>query len=233
MEVLVIKKFLALLVALSLLTPILVVPAKAGADLDGAKTVEVTTSFKPTIGSPVQPKGNLNEKGISKNSTITTKPELKEEKTYYSDTIQVLVTERIRNRIDEKLLDFEEEIKMLAQVVYNEARGIKGMHHKAGPIWCILNRVNHEDFDDNISDVITYPGAFAWNSNTRIEEQFVELAKDVLTRWLLEQEGYTEVGRVLPSDYLYFHGADGVNKYKKTNNSKIYWDWLLESPYTD
>ena len=44
----------------------LVVPAKAGADLGSPKEVELSTSLKPTIGSPVQPKGNLNEKGISK-----------------------------------------------------------------------------------------------------------------------------------------------------------------------
>jgi hypothetical protein len=233
LEVLVIKKFLTLLVALSLLTSILVVPAKAGADLDRTKTTEVTTSFKPTIGSSIQPKGNLNEKGISKNSTITTKPELKEEKTYYSDTIQVLVTERIRNRIDEKLLDFEEEIKMLAQVVYNEARGIKGTHHKAGPIWCVLNRVDDERFSETISEVITYPNAFAWYANTKVEQEFVDLATDVVTRWLLEKEGCTEVGRVLPQDYLFFHGTDGVNKFKKTVNAKVYWDWTLGSPYTD
>ena len=233
MEVLVIKKFLTLLVIFILIFSTLVVPAKAGKDLGSTKEVELSTSLKPTIGSPVQPKGNLNEKGISKNSMITTKPELQEEKTYYSDTIQVLVTERIRNRIDEKLLDFDKEIKMLAQVVYNEARGINSTMHKAAVVWCVLNRVDSSRFDDTISEVIKYPGAFAWSSNTKIEEQFIDLATDVVTRWLLEKEGYTEVGRVLPSEWLFFHGADGVNKFKKENKSTIYWDWSLGTPYTD
>jgi hypothetical protein len=211
---------------------VLLVPAIAGTELNEVRPQSVV-SLKPTIGSPVQPKGNLNDKGITKNSMITTTPELQEEKTYYSDTIQVLVTERIRKRIDSKLLDFEKEIKMLAQVVYNEARGIKGTHHKAGPIWCVLNRVDDEHFSETISEVITYPHAFAWYANTKVEQEFVDLATDVVTRWLLEKEGCTEVGRVLPQDYLFFHGADGVNKFKKTVNAKVYWDWTLGSPYTD
>ena len=221
MEVLVIKKFLTLLVIFILIFFTLAVPAKAGTDLGSPKEVELSTSLKPTIGSPVQPKGNLNEKGISKNSMITTKPELQEEKTYYSDTI------------DEKLLDFDKEIKMLAQVVYNEARGINSTTHKAAVVWCVLNRVDSSRFDDTISEVIKYPGAFAWSSNTKIEERFIDLATDIVTRWLLEKEGYTEVGRVLPSEWLFFHGAGGVNKFKKENKSTIYWDWSLGTPYTD
>lgn len=234
MEVLVIKKFLVLLITFLFALTILVVPANARTEIKNPQEIEKVMSFKPTIGGiKSHPRGNLDEKGISKNSMITTRPELQEEKTYYSDTIHVLVTERIRNRIEVKLLDFEKEIKMLAQVVYNEARGINGTHHKAAPIWCVLNRVDSPQFDDTISEVITYPGAFAWTSNTRVEDEFVELVKDVLTRWLLEQEGYEEVGRVLPSEWLYFHGSGGVNKYKKQNNSTVYWDWSLESPYTD
>ena len=117
---------------------------------------------------------------------ITTRPELQEEKTYYSDTIQVLVTERIRNRIDEKLLDFEKEIKMLAQVVYNEARGINPTMHKAAVVWCVLNRVDSSRFDDTISEVIKYPKAFAWVSpsfpNLLLVAEFILLVEN--TSWI-------------------------------------------------
>ena len=54
-----------------------------------------------------------------------------------------------------------------------------------------------------------------------------------LVCYALEKEGYTEVGRVLPSEWLFFHGAGGVNKFKKENKSTIYWDWSLGTPYTD
>ena len=179
-------------------------------------------------------KNNLCGEGINKNSTIITEPELQEQETYYSDAIQVLVTDEIRNRIDEKLLNFDKEIKMLAQVVYNEARGVKGTHHKAAVMWCVLNRVDSEKgFDNSIAEVLSFPNAFAWWSNTPVENQFVVLAEDVLTRWLLEKEGFDDVGRVLPSDYYFFHGANGYNHFRKNYSSKEYWDWSLESPYPD
>ena len=145
-----------------------------------------------------------------------------------------LELDEIRNRIDEKLLNFDEEIKMLAQVVYNEARGVKGTHHKAAVMWCVLNRVDSEtEFHNSIKEVVTHPNAFAWYSSTRVQKEFVELAKDVVTRWLLEKEGIEEVGRVLPVDYYFFHGANGYNHFRKTYTSKEYWDWSLESPYPD
>lgn len=217
---------------LLLLIGLLTVSAKAGAELNSPIEKKNSITFKPTIEGLMISKNSLKE-GLSKNSMITTTPELQEEKTYYSDTIQVLVTERIRKRIDEKLLDFDKEIEMLAQVVYKEARGIVGTHHKAAVIWCVLNRLDSGIYGNSLYDIIVQPNAFAWSPNTRIEEEFVELATDVMTRWLFEHEGYVEVGRVLPKEYIYFHGADGVNKFKKQNNSRVYWDWSLKTPYTD
>ena len=196
--------------------------------------IEATTTTKTVSLNIELMRNNLSDGGITKNSMITTAPELKDEETYYSDTIHVLVTEEIRSRIDEKLLNFDREIKMLAQVVYNEARGVKGTHHKAAVMWCVLNRVDSENsFDNSIVEVLSFPNAFAWWSNTPVEDQFVVLAEDVLTRWLLEKEGFDNVGRVLPSDYYFFHGANGYNHFRKNYSSKEYWDWSLESPYPD
>lgn len=231
MEVLVIRKFFVVLITSILFFGIFTVFAKANRT---ENRIETITPQRHTIIVVDLMQNNLCGEGITKNSTIITEPELQERETYYSDTIQVLVTDEIRNRIDEKLLNFEEEIKMLAQVVYNEARGIKGTHHKAAPIWCVLNRVDSEtEFHNSIKEVITHPKAFAWTSSTKIEKEFVELAKDVMTRWLLEKEGKEEVGRVLPADYYFFHGANGYNHFRKTYTSKEYWDWSLESPYPD
>ena len=58
------------------------------------------------------------------------------------------------------------------------------------------------------------------------------MATDVVTRWLLEKEGFEEVGRVLPNDYLFF-GGDGKQNWfrKKFKSNGVFWDWSLESPY--
>ena len=231
MEVLVIRKFFVVLITSILFFGIFVTFAKANRT---ENRIESITPQRHSIIVVDLMKNNLCGEGINKNSTIITEPELKDEETYYSDTIRVLVTEEIRNRIDEKLLKFEKEIKMLAQVVYNEARGVQGTHHKAAVMWCVLNRVDSENgFDNSIAEVLSFPNAFAWWSNTPVEDQFVVLAEDVLTRWLLEKEGFDNVGRVLPSDYYFFHGANGYNHFRKNYSSKEYWDWSLESPYPD
>lgn len=150
----------------------------------------------------------------------------------FSDTIKVEVTKDEKEKIEEQLLELDNEIKMLAKLIYREARGIKQTEHKAGVVWCVLNRVDNEKFDDNISDVITARHQFAWVSNTPVKEEFYELSKDVVTRWLLEKEGHTDVGRVLPQEYLFFAGRRGLNYFRKNYRSNQYWDWSLNTPYT-
>ena len=159
-------------------------------------------------------------------------PKLKPELEFFSDTIKVKTTKEIKEKINKQLQEYQIEIQMLAKVVYREARGMKSDAHKAGVIWCVLNRVDNETFDNSISKVITAKHQFAWVPKTPIKEEFCELAKDVIARWLLEKEGYTDVGRVLPNDYLFFAGRNGLNYFRKEYRSKTYWDWSLKSPYT-
>jgi hypothetical protein len=225
------KKFISIVMLSILSFGLLCVPAQAGAEI---KPVVKTTKIDTIEPNFIQIKKTVQEEkriGISKTTKVIVKPELQEEKTMYSDTIQVLVTDRIRNKIEEKLATLETEINMLAQVVYNEARGIPSNDDKAAVIWCILNRVDSSSFDNTIQEVITAPAAFAWSSKTIIEKRFTDLAEDVVARWLLEKEGYTEVGRVLPDNYFFFHGTGKVNCFKKENKSSNYWNWSLTSPY--
>lgn len=159
-------------------------------------------------------------------------PKLEPELEFFSDIIKVKTTKEIKEKINKQLQEYQIEIQMLAKVVYREARGMKSDAHKAGVIWCVLNRVDNETFDNSISKVITAKHQFAWVPKTPVKKEFSELAKDVIARWLLEKEGYTDVGRVLPNDYLFFAGRNGLNYFRKEYRSKTYWDWSLKSPYT-
>ena len=126
----------------------------------------------------------------------------------------------------------EEEFKMLAKLVYREARGIPSKTEQAAVIWCVLNRVDSQEFPNNIPDAITQPFQFANINNTPVEEEFLELSKDVVKRWILEKNGYANVGRVLPKEYLYFLGDGKHNNFRKDfNNIKDIWGWNLDSPY--
>ena len=151
--------------------------------------------------------------------------------TNYSDEIQVQITEEQKNKISDKVEELDNEIKMLAKLIYREARGINSTDQKAAVVWCVLNRVDNGNYGSSISKVITAKHQFAWVPDTPVKDEFYDLAKDVVTRWLLEKEGFEEVGRVLPKDYLYFAGRDGKNWFRKEYRSGNYWNWSEESPY--
>ena len=125
----------------------------------------------------------------------------------------------------------EEELTILAKIVYREARGIRDKAHQAAVIWCILNRVDAGLGGDTITEVATYPNAFAWVPDTPVEQEFLMLAADVCERWNLEKAGQDEVGRVLPKEYLYFTGDGELNHFTTEWKGTETWDWSLKSPY--
>ena len=165
------------------------------------------------------------EKNKEENSKIL------EEKKVYSNQIKILVTEEERKEIGDKVNNLENEIIMISKVIYREAGGISDFSHRAAVAWCILNRVDSEKYGNSIEEVITSPYQFAWIENTPVEEDNYNIAKDVVTRWILEKKGIEEVGRVLPSDYYFFIGDGQYNYFKQTIDSNYYWDWSYETPY--
>lgn len=123
----------------------------------------------------------------------------------------------------------EEWATMLAKLVYREARGVKSECEQACVIWTVLNRIDDPRWGSDIHDVLV-PGQFAYIEDTPCEDEFYDLAVHVLTQWELEKLGY-ESERVLPKEYVYFHGARGHNWFKITEKSKDYWDYSLPNPY--
>ena len=130
----------------------------------------------------------------------------------------------------------EAEIEAIARTLYGECGSMKSKMHQAAVVWCILNRVDSEDpnFPDDIISVIEQKYQFIGYKRTNpVREDLYELAKDVLIRWYREKNGETNVGRVLPVEYMYFHGTGRVNIFKTTYSKKNYvaWDWSLPNPY--
>ena len=153
-----------------------------------------------------------------------------ETKINYANTIHVLVTPRQKLLIQDKIANMNQEIEMLAKGIYREARG-ESKEYQAAVAWCVLNRVDSSRYASTIEKFITSPNQFAWYPNTPVKKSHLKLAKDVVTRWLLEKEGYKNVGRTLPNNYFFFAG-DGVHNYFRKNfDSTTYWDWSLKSPY--
>ena len=119
---------------------------------------------------------------------------------------------------------------LLAKLIWGEARGCTTTE-QAAVVWCVLNRVDGDGHPDTIEEVVLQEDQFVgYREDNPVEDEFLELARDVLTRWQTEEQ----VGRVLPKEYLYFTGDGKHNHFKKTWSATApTWDWSLESPYTE
>lgn len=123
----------------------------------------------------------------------------------------------------------DEDIDMIARVMLSECGGISSETEKACVAWVILNRVDAGY--GNISDVVTSPNQFVYNKNANVRKDLWEIARSVLSIWNKEKNGLPTWGRVLPQDFLWFHGAKGHNWFRSGFDSKEYWDYSLPTPY--
>ena len=124
----------------------------------------------------------------------------------------------------------DEEVIVLAKMLWGEARGVSSDAEKAACVWCALNRVDH-GYNDIIT-VVTTPKQFVgYNEENPVDDGLITLCIDVLTRWYAEREGQVEVGRVLPADYLWFSGDGERNYFRNAYRGGDRWDWSLPSPY--
>lgn len=111
--------------------------------------------------------------------------------------------------------------------------GGESIEYQAAVAWTVFNHLDRGDWGTTLTDVITYPGHFAWDKNAPINNLQLELAKDIFIRWSLEKEGFTDVGRILPPEYIYFWAnSKGECRFNTVYGVKEgAWDWSLPSPY--
>ena len=124
------------------------------------------------------------------------------------------------------------DAEILAKLMWTECRGVKSKTEQAAVAWCVLNRVDHEAYQDTIKEVVLQKYQFAWDVYAPVEPELLALAQDVLLRWELEKLGTGDVGRVLPKEYIFFAAKNGRNRFRASfRGSSYYWDWAVESPY--
>ena len=125
----------------------------------------------------------------------------------------------------------KEDVETLTKCVWGEYRGYD-TDQVAGVVWCVLNRVDDDHYPNDISSVVKQPWQFSgYSASNPVDPRIEAVVYDVLARWQMEPQCIGSVGRILPKEYLYFHGNGFVNLYKTECNSRNYWDWSLTSPY--
>lgn len=118
-----------------------------------------------------------------------------------------LYPEESADSIDYSKYFSEADIYDLSCVLYGEVRGGVSDIQRECVAWVVLNRV--DAWEQSIHQVVWTRNQFAPSrgSDEAAWARANELARDVLTRWAMEKEYGVSVGRVLPTDYLYFHGG--------------------------
>lgn len=123
----------------------------------------------------------------------------------------------------------------IAKTVYGEAM-VCGTTERAAVVWCILNRADdaRDATPAGVIAVVTKPYQFhGYAADHPLLPELEELALDVIERWLDEKDGETEVGRVLPREYLFFIGDGKHNHFRTEWDGGRVWDWSLQSPYEE
>lgn len=125
----------------------------------------------------------------------------------------------------------EEEIILLAKMLWGEARGCSTTE-QAACVWVALNRVSDPRWPDTLREVLLQPEQFrGLREDNPATEELMALAEDVLSRRARELAGETAVGRVIPEDYFFWAGDGKRNHFRKEYRDTATWSWEMEDPY--
>ena len=128
----------------------------------------------------------------------------------------------------------EDEETRIAQMLYGEDRSCGDADDtmkQAAVVWCVFNRV--DAWDKTVTEVITPSQFHGWKKGQQHPEWSHEIVRDVALRWAREKQGETDVGRVLPKEYLFFSAGGRHEKFRTGYRTSDYWDWGWENPYAE
>ena len=124
----------------------------------------------------------------------------------------------------------DEDVILLSKMLYGEAGAVKSQTEQAAVIWTACNYC--DQFGTTLKEIAADRNHYhGYHKNNPVTPGLKALVIDVLQRWDREKAGETDVGRVLPKEYIYFGGHGGHNHFRIEYDVFDYWDWSLPSPY--
>ena len=167
----------------------------------------------------------------------TAKQDIYERKIEYAmseaDVFMMSLTDTMKEELVRSVISERDE-ELLAKMLWGEDRE-NPMYMRAAIIWCVYNRM--EAGNTPISEMINhdiFPGYF---EEAPVKQWAIDIIRDVTIRYVLELNGFKDVGRVLPKEYLWYEQLPGHRHHTFKTTLKIadpncvIWDWSLPSPY--
>lgn len=103
---------------------------------------------------------------------------------------------------------------ILSQVVCTESADLPTREERMAVAWCVLNRVDSEQFPDTVWEVVNQPGQFSLYS---LEN---EIDPDIYREcWYVAAGHITGSERSLPEEYVFYQGDGKHNYFRKEYNS--------------
>ena len=109
------------------------------------------------------------------------------------------------------------DVAYVSRTIWGETRGCPEIEQRA-QAWCILNRVDDPRFPDTIEAVVTAPLQFQGYSPSFPEEDFHDMAREILIMW---HNGEREI----PEDMCFCEGKNGHQIFRTT------WERTEETRY--
>lgn len=103
---------------------------------------------------------------------------------------------------------------ILSQVVCTESADLPAREERMAVAWCVLNRVDSEQFPDTVWEVVNQHGQFSLYS---LEN---EIDPDIYREcWYVAAGHITGSERSLPEEYVFYQGDGKHNYFRKEYNS--------------
>lgn len=122
------------------------------------------------------------------------------------------------------------DLNAVAKLVWGEGRGVSKLEQSM-IVWCVLNHVDagYGSVYECATNVEQFHG---YDPKHPVNDDIINLVKDVVARWQLEKVCVGDVGRTLPSDYLWFYGDGDHNWFRNAYQGGDTWDWTnVHNPY--
>ena len=152
-----------------------------------------------------------------------------------ADIFMDSLTDVMKEELIRSVLSENDEL-ILARMLWGEDRE-NPMYMRAAIIWCVFNRMDQSRLPiEQLINKTQFPG---YREENPVKDWAINLIRDVAVRYVLEQNGFTDIGRVLPKEYLYYEQPPGKRyhifktRLKLSDKSNKIWDWSLPSPYDE
>ena len=141
----------------------------------------------------------------------------------------------MREELVRSVLSEDDEI-LIAKMLWGEDRE-NPLYQRAAIVWVVFNRMDAWGY--RIDQIVTTNQFAGYHTGNPVKQWAIDLVRDVAMRYVLELNGFTDTGRVLPREYLFFEnipprrGHVFKTKEKLSDKTNKTWNWALPSPYPD